>query len=323
MKKIVYMEFGSRVYKTDVPESDSDFKGVAIPSSRDIVLQRAFKSINTSTGNDFSRNGKDDVDTEIFSLHQYLKLFEEGQTGALDMLFTPDKHILHQTRVWKELKRNKHKLLSKKMTAFAGYCKGQAAKYSLKGEYMQAYSAAMEFFQQAHEQGIDRVGECDLIMLKELIGESFQLVVLPGPNGKFLSHVQIGPKTKVPFTAAVGTAYKVFKEQYDKYGARAKSAMENQGTDWKALYHAVRICDEGIELCTTGQITFPNRNRELLLKIRKGELPYVQVAELIDEGLVLLDEAKAKSTLPDNPDRLWIENFIYDEYLTAITQGDL
>lgn len=64
---VLKMEFGSHVYGTNVPTSDHDFKGIGIPDGRDIIMQRAFKSINMSTGDDKSRNTAEDIDFEIFS----------------------------------------------------------------------------------------------------------------------------------------------------------------------------------------------------------------------------------------------------------------
>lgn len=328
MKKIVEMQFGSHVYGTNTPESDLDFKAVAIPSSQDIIMQKAFRSINESTGTDNTKNTKDDIDKETFSLHYFMKLLTEGQTVCLDMLFTPTDHYTSPTDlIWFELKNNKNKLITKKMSAFAGYCQAQAAKYSLKGSHLAGYEAAMNFFaaQPIHK----KIKDVDLAPLFKMVVDSEHL------NGKFepiirlvsIPHkvtlqdeyyVQVGPKTKVPFTAACGLAHEIYKAQYDKYGARAKLAKQNEGVDWKALMHAVRVCTEAIELCETGQITFPRQDRELLLKIRKGELPYIEVAEMIENGLIELTEVKNKSSLPETPDYKWIDDFVYDTYLTEI-----
>jgi hypothetical protein len=116
------------------------------------------------------------------------------------------------------------------------------------------------------------------------------------------------------FNAKCGLATQIFTEQYNKYGERAKLAQSNQGVDWKALMHAVRVCNEATELCKTGHIEFPRPEAAELLKIRKGELPYEQVAEMIENGLVELGEAKANSTLPDEPDYKWIEDFTCEVY---------
>ncbi len=330
MRKIIEMEFGSSVYGTRLPSSDLDFKAIAIPDYKDIIMQRAFRTINESTGNDQSKNTKDDIDKETFALHYFMKLLTEGQTVCLDMLFTPA--IFHQhsafydpkaEEIWLQLQSNKDKLITKKMSAFAGYCQSQAAKYSLKGSNLAAYEAAMLFFRK--QSVFKKVGDVDISSLvstinsfqKELNGKDkplAQIVTINNNKGVAEEYLQVGPKTKVPFNAKCGLGWEIFNLQYEKYGERAKLAQTNEGVDWKALMHAVRVCKEAIELCNTGYITFPRPEKELLLKIRKGEIPYPEVAEMIEQGLIELTAAKNQSSLPEEPDYAWIEDFIFDIY---------
>lgn len=309
---IVEMVFGSKVYGTSTPESDTDYKGVGLPTARDIVLQRSFKSINTSTGNDNSRNGKDDVDREIYSLHYYLDLLSQGQTGAVDMLFTPKENIIQSSPTWDKIVANKDKFLNKNMTSFVGYCKGQSAKYSLKGEYMEALELVLNYYSKVSAQS-----------------KVSQHVVPTHPHIKVVTifnksqnkdeyYIQVGPKTKVPFTAKVQLLLQTYHEQYEQYGARAKAAMDNKGLDLKALYHACRIVDEGIELLKTGQVTFPRPNAKFLLDIRAGNVKFEVISHYIDDGLKELTELKASSKLRDEPDRKFIEQFVFDEYFNEI-----
>lgn len=326
------MQFGSHVYGTNVATSDTDYKALALPEARDIILQRAPKTITTSTGNDFSKNTKDDVDHETFMLHYFMKLLTEGQTVTLDMLFTPFKFFKFgkdlEFWIWDELRNNQSKLITKKMSAFAGYCQGQAAKYGLKGSNLNGFQTAMEFFALAPQNF--KVGDVNVELLVESLANEkvksisgketplAQIVYIKNNKGIDEAYLQIGPKTKVPFNAKCSLAHQIFKEQYDKYGERAKQAANNEGVDWKALLHAVRVCEEAIELCKTGHITFPRPEAPLLLQIRKGELPYEQVAEMIVDGLVRLGEAKDSSNLPAEPDYQWIEDFTFEVYKDII-----
>ncbi len=86
------------------------------------------------------------------------------------------------------------------------------------------------------------------------------------------------------------------------YGHRALLAEKNEGVDWKAMMHALRVTREAEELLLHHTITYPRPEAELLLGIRKGELPYKQVAELLEEGLLRLEECQRLSTLPEKPD---------------------
>jgi len=68
------MEFGSTVYGTRLPTSDTDYKSIFIPSKRDLYLGRAPETIQHKTKLDATaRNTADDVDEESFSLRKVLR----------------------------------------------------------------------------------------------------------------------------------------------------------------------------------------------------------------------------------------------------------
>lgn len=146
-RPLVKMMFGSHVYGTNLPTSDRDFKGVFIPDAQDLVMQRASKHIRNSTKKDDSkRNTAEDVDDELFSFQTYMELIRQGQTVALDMLFTPEKFYCWEDGVsdqWLEIVHNADKLIHKGTNAFVGYTKAQAAKYGCKGDRLSALNLFM------------------------------------------------------------------------------------------------------------------------------------------------------------------------------------
>ena len=75
MQLIVKTVFGSHLYGTDTPESDKDFKGIFMPSKKEIFLGKIPKSISESTkkGSE-SKNTAEDIDTEIYSLQYFIEL---------------------------------------------------------------------------------------------------------------------------------------------------------------------------------------------------------------------------------------------------------
>ena len=133
MQTIFRVKFGSHLYGTDTPESDTDYKAVHLPDARDILLQRVPESINTGPRKtkEGEKNAPDAVDEESYSLQRYLSLLVGGQTVAIDMLFAP--FSLLEFPMWAHIYRNKGKLLTKKSAAFVGYCRTQANKYGKIG----------------------------------------------------------------------------------------------------------------------------------------------------------------------------------------------
>lgn len=318
MKLVVQMRFGSHVYGTSLPTSDTDIKQIYIPEPKAIILQRVKDSINVQTKQDLTaKNKANDIDCETFSYQQYLKLLMEGQTVALDMLFTP--YSFYKTLpypAWHDIEDNKHRFLHSGTSSFVGYCKTQAAKYGIKGSRMAALKIFINFFASL-PKGDKLRTHWGVISDLALATEHVSLDSILGPQGIYNEHLNVC-NCKMGQTVSVEYALTQYTKIYDNYGERAKLAEKNEGIDWKALMHAVRVASQAEELLLTQKITFPRPEAPLLLQIRKGELPYKQVAEIIEQGLDKVESAKAKSSLPTEPDRAFADELVYNTYKNVL-----
>lgn len=324
MNKIIEIKFGSHLYGTDTPSSDADFKGIYLPNARDIVLDRVKRNISTSRPKrEFEKNTKDDIDTEIFSLAEYLRLLSDGQTVALDMLFAPDSFQVYKGAeywIFKHIYNNREKVLSKGILSFIGYARKQASKYGIKGSRVRAVKNTIEFLNGCNsvlllkDEEIKR--ELDAFVHFEN-DEFIKYVDGIDPNGATVTYFEVCGR-KFQFTNSVKYVSAILNKIYNEYGHRAKLAQENDGIDWKALSHAVRVNFEGQELLKTGFITFPCPNRQLLLDIKTGKLPYKEVEVIIETGLQELEAAQVNSVLPEKPDEQWIDDFLYEVYSNIV-----
>lgn len=325
-QQLVKMMFGSHVYGTNLPTSDQDFKGVFIPDAQDLVMQRASKHIRSSTKKDDSkRNTAEDVDDESFSFQTYMELIRQGQTVALDMLFTPERFYCSDVPVsdrWREIVANRQNLIHKGTNAFVGYTKAQAAKYGHKGDRLSAlnlFSKAMKDWDGRRELGSYHAEIAALV--QEAASKEAEIVYIPSPNGisdvKDIPHLQLANR-KVSYTCTVDYARQVYQFVIEKYGHRARLAESANGVDWKATMHAVRIAAEAKELLLTGHITFPRPEAALLLAIRQGQLPYEQVEDLIDQGLADIKDAETKSTLAESPNHSLMDELVSNAHWSAI-----
>lgn len=318
MNKLFQLKFGSHLYGTNTENSDLDLKSIYLPSEKQIILGKYDKTINTCRPKAISEhNNKNDIDIEIFSLDKWLKLMGEGQTVCLDMLFAPDNMFIEKYRdfdVWEHIQKNKDKLVSKDVMPLIGYCKQQAQKYGLKGYRVAALEDTIKFLSEFKDHTkLKEIDFADFIKSTKQKEEYIKLVQKENPKGILEDFLKVCDKM-YSLNCHVKLVRDQIQTRYDEYGKRALLAQKNEGCDWKALSHAVRVNSQGIELLNTGNISFPRPDREILLDIKLGKLEYNQVADIILMGQEMLMGSQANSSLRDKPDYQWIEDFVYDVY---------
>lgn len=298
------MKFGSHLYGTATPESDSDYKGVFLPTKEALLLGRVPKSFNHSTCKDESRNTKDDVDTELYSLHYFLKLACDGQTVAMDMLHAPENMILQNSKIWGAILINKQKFYTKNLKSFIEYARRQASKYGIKGSRINVALEVLEVLKnedpakkmKAVWDQLPRVEHC--------------YDVAPDPNG--MRQYQVCGKS-FQESATIGYVIPIIEKFYNDYGRRAKLAAKNKNIDWKALSHALRAAYQTKEILTENTLTFPLKKADFLRKVKQGELDYLsEVGPELETLMEEVEKLALASNLPEAVDRRFWDQFICD-----------
>lgn len=320
---IMETAFGSHLYGTETPASDRDWKAVRIPSADEILLQRVKLTITDNTkANTAIKNAAGDVDRETWALHQFFKLVGEGQTVAMDALFsTPAAWVREPHPVWLEIVANRHRLVSSKSASFLGYCRQQANKFGIKGSRMAAAEAVADLLASIHDHKPNaKLMDVAHMIEPPLAGmEHVEFVEVPTPSGGTIRHLSVCGR-KAPYTSSLKGAAEMFARLFDQYGARARAAKNNEGIDWKALSHAVRVGTQAVELLTTGHVTFPRPEAQHLVAIKTGRMDYVVVAEWIERLLGDVETAAARSTLPAEPDRELMDQITVAAYRLAVLE---
>lgn len=319
MDLIVKMFFGSMVYGTALPTSDQDVKTVYIPKAEEILLGRIKNSIVTQTKKDKqAKNTSEDIDTEYYAYHYFLKLLSSGQTVALDMLFTPEDFYLESSQEWKTIIDNKEKFVSKSLYPFIGYCKSQAIKYSIKGTRIKEAKQALEIIQKQFDKSRNAPVEDSMDSFLKLINTSkyVRLETITQKTGCKENYLVVCEK-KIPFKSSNAFALKVLKSLVDQYGLRT---LETEGNmyDQKAMYNAFRVAYEALELLVTGQITFPRPEADFLLQVRKGLFDYNYLQTKLDNLIIEIDNAMIKTQLRETPDLGFIDQLVVKTYRDKI-----
>lgn len=322
---LVTIRFGSHLYGTSTPASDIDYKSVILPPARDILLQRIVGTTNNKRAKDHGeKNVAGEIDQETFALNRFLSLLTEGQTVAMDMLFAPWWAMAHDPHLlWSEIVANRHRLLSRRASSFVVYCRTQANKYGIKGSRVHAAREIVAWFDQEIEVHghLARVSDAaDSLLARVGQGDLAHTAIIeieqPRQN-RTVTHLECCNR-KVPFFASLKDGRAIYARILAEYGARALLAESNEGIDWKALSHAVRVGHEALELLATGSITFPLPNAAHILAIKRGERPYAEVAAEIEGLLEQVENAQATSILPDAPDTQFMDDLICNAHSAQI-----
>lgn len=322
MRNLVRIKFGSHLYGTSTPASDLDFKSVYMPDARAILLQRVKGSISTKREKSAGeKNFAGEIDEESFSLQRYLGLMAEGQTVATDVLFAPLWSMVEvPSHEWMEIIANRHRLITRKSAAFVGYCRQQANKYGIKGSRVAAARKALGILDKAvNEYSTTAKLRTIAAKIAEVVAatEHMEVVSIEHVSGEMMDHWEVCGR-KFSYSASIKNARDIVAALVKDYGARALQAESQQGVDWKALSHAVRVARQAVEMLSTGVVTFPLPDASHILAIKKGDIPYQDVAVEIEQGLIDVEEAARRSTLPAEPDYQWIDDFVSNAYAKEI-----
>ena len=98
--------------------------------------------------------------------------------------------------------------------------------------------------------------------------------------------------------------------------------VAEHGYDTKFAMHALRLGVQGIELLTTGRISLPILEPDLsyLRSVRRGEVALAEVVERIDSAERRLVELAASASVPDQPDRVWVDDWLHRSHVAYWAQ---
>lgn len=325
MKVLMKAVAGSHLFGTNTKSSDVDYKGVFLPSKRDILLCEGNDSFTQTTGSSFSKNTSEDIDIELYSLKKFMKMLEKGDTAAIELLFTPRHLIIESTNEWEYIISHREDLLHKNVQAILGYSRAQANKYGIRGSRMGELGKFLKDIKVldkkypnlkmkvAWDEVTNIASEYEHILIETLNVTTGSREVLPSINvlGKKFDH-----HTRFDYLA------KWVSDKYKEFGQRSRDAMNNSGIDYKACSHAVRVTLQAKELLTSGKITLPHSGENLkkIMEIKNGNLDWKLIGEEIESQLDEVELISKTSNLPDNINTFIVNKIIMNLHEKVINE---
>lgn len=285
--------FGSKLYGTSTPSSDDDFRGVYIPERSDLILQRVQDVISLPG------------DSQMFSIHKFMNMLCSGQAVAIEMLFS--NQLVADSDRWQEIVRNRHRFVTKRMSAFMGYAKSMASKYSVRADRRHDISILRQF-----------LADCDGRAKISSIWDSLPVGTWMTKTTSETTRTEDKRVYNVcgrEYTAHtyVSHLYECVDGIYAEYGKRVQS-IQDGNIDYKAVMHAFRVTRQCEELLRTGELKFPLSSAEELLRIRLGEVRDVSLLQSLQDEVASVEEQIQQSSLRDSADRIWADQFILSLY---------
>ena len=126
---------GSTMYGTTTENSDDDMLGIFMPTIDYVIGRKRVDTVEflTNASDSGIRNKKGDIDYKFYSLTKWFHLAINNNPNILEILFSPQNCILHETDEWKKIRDNKELFLSlKSYHSFKGYAFGQMERLGIK-----------------------------------------------------------------------------------------------------------------------------------------------------------------------------------------------
>ena len=325
--------YGSRLYGTQTPTSDLDWKHIVLPDLDSLLLGNGVKNKDKKTNTaKNTRNTADDVDETFIPIQVFARDYYGGQTYAMELAWALEGTHASQTfyapsgskqslqiyavatspdhdgvppfvEFAKELRE---KFLTSNIKAMMGYAVNQASLYSFKGERLNCVRRVALLLNHVDEYYGNAGDEPEGWSLEQIdnipyFKKGFDDLAVEFPKYFRRAEYDIGAgvmkpcfmllEKHLPFTNTYEHTMRVVSTLEAKYGNRADQATADN-VDWKATMHALRIVNQGVELLSTGKMTFPFEQGyvDKLLSIKRGEVPLADVTAELNEGL---DKMKA------------------------------
>lgn len=306
MKILAKTIFGFKLYGTFVPESDTDYRGIYLPSKENCFLNRAKETITDEK----------EEDTQYFSLQYFLQLATQGQSIAIEMLAAPNISLTESSLLWKKLRENRKIFYTKNMHSFLGFAKSMAAKYSARVDRMIETENILTCIEN-HCKG----SECEIYSERisniwDILPESINAIKgINSRNTNLDNRAYHVCGRELQATARLDYAYQTIWNIKEAYGERVRNAKGGK-VDWKSIAHAFRVALQAKEIVETGDLFYPLKDANYLRDMRLGKINFLdnELDKKLDDLIAEVQIKMDASNLPDKVDQKWCDEFILEAY---------
>ena len=312
--------YGSKLYGTSTPASDTDLKSVYLPLINDMLLNRKLVATKSRVDEfgvavpDKQSMPDRGIENEYIPFQTFVRDFVKGQTYAVEIAYAilaegsqaPDAQSMREFEMLKELVEL---FGNNEVYSMVGFAQKQTFDYVHRGERLNEARKVldviivtmMHFFGDVNQPRLDSKMDNGQFVLDHVSAETGLQLSSTVNNNRTLRTLELNGRSYLETTELSHLLVQLNK-LIESYGDRTNAAAEVD-VDFKSLSHAVRVYQQSIELLDTGHITFPRLNAAELLHIKQGkaDLDFVkaELKRLDAQVLTKMKTTKMRARTPE------------------------
>lgn len=358
---VLFCKSGSHAYGLNTETSDLDYKGICIAPRRFYVTLEKFEQKDKGWDDESFPETRfpelDGSDSVVYEVRRYLTLLQSQNPNILEMLWQEPEDYILMSPLGQVLVDNRHKLISKRIAGtFIQYARAQIKKMEIHRKWLRHppkkrpnwEDYGVETPNLTNSQ-IEAFIEYLYLLLKDRIeyyqeSEDLYEIIHDRVDWKSVLKQSVLPEDCVEMTQQITRAsndymallgvsqqYRADLKKWNSYQDWLKNRNVKRseiekvcGYDGKNASHCVRLMHMAIEGLRTGKIIV-NRakagDRELLLDIKYGRLPYDELDKMVNDLFIKAEGViQNECVLPSQIDRSLI-NQLCEEIISEQTKN--
>lgn len=323
---------GSRAYNTNVETSDWDFKGICTPPKHLLFGSNGFEQAELK-----------EPDTVIYDLRKFFSLAANCNPSIIEVLFTDESDYIHVSDIGREILDHKYNFLSKRAKySFGGYALSQMKRMLGHREWIrnpinvkperkdfnlpeqtlipqdQLVAAMAEVEKELSKFNLDFIDDLreDVkIQVVDVMTKMIAELKITSEDRWMSAARKVGLSDNFIEIMKQERRYSSAKKAYDQFQSwktnRNKDRYEMEekfGYDGKHMLHLTRLYRMAIEIIAEGKVVVKRPDRDYLLEIRNGKIPFDNLMEEVAKMQKKLEDVYINSNvLPKSPNTAKIE----------------
>jgi len=323
---------GSKAFGLNTPSSDTDIKGVFYLPKNQFYGLNYIPQINNETN-----------DIVYYELGRYVDLLMKNNPNMLELLATPADCVLYKHPIMDCLTIDM--FLSKQCKeTFAGYAitqikKAKGLNKKIMNPLPKEKKSVLDFC--FILDGYNTISAQEWLQKNNLVQQNCGLINMPHTKGMYaffydklgdknykgivqnelsntvsLSSIPKGEK-EVAYLFFNLDSYSSYCKDYVQYWDWVKKRNEERyqnnikntfDYDAKNMMHTIRLLQVAYEILAEGKLNVRRNNRAEMLDIKAGKYTYDEILAMVDKLIEQIESAYLTSALPDEIDKLFIEN---------------